>query len=117
LNDEDEAQDILQDTLYRKSFFQQIRKTQSWANALISWIKTIYEERKQSKEVKKDDFDSKLLDSIPEESHDELNSWFDAELLDQAIRSSSSQVLEAVFVLVFWLRIWTIRNVQDARNM
>jgi len=39
------------------------------------------------------------MDSIPDESQDELNSWFDAELLEQAIRSLPAGS-RAVFMLV-----------------
>jgi RNA polymerase sigma-70 factor (ECF subfamily) len=94
LNDEDEAQDILQDTYIE--IFQQIRKL-SHANALISWIKTITVRKAIQRSKKTIRFET--LDSIPEESHDELNSWFDAELLDQAIRSLPAGS-RAVFVLV-----------------
>ncbi len=94
LNDEDDAQDVLQDTYVE--VFQQIKKL-SHPDALISWMKTITMRKAIQKSKKQIRFEP--LDGVPDESHDELNSWFDAELLDQAIRSLPAGS-RAVFMLV-----------------
>jgi RNA polymerase sigma-70 factor (ECF subfamily) len=94
LNDEDEAQDILQDTYIE--VFQQVKKL-SHPDALISWMKTITVRKAIQRSKKTIRFET--LDSIPNESQDELNAWFDAELLDQAIRSLPAGS-RAVFLLV-----------------
>jgi RNA polymerase sigma factor (sigma-70 family) len=94
LNDEDEAQDILQDTYIE--VFQQIKKL-SHPDALISWMKTITVRKAIQRSKKAIRFET--LGSIPDGSQEDLNSWFDAELLEQAIRSLPAGS-RAVFILV-----------------
>ncbi len=93
LNDEEEAHDVLQDTFVE--VFQNIRKL-SHPEALISWMKTIAARKAIRKSKKRLQFEP--LDSV-EESVNDFDSWFDAEVLDQAIFSLPDGA-RAVFVLV-----------------
>ncbi len=93
LNDEDEAHDVLQDTYVE--VFQNISKL-SHPEALTSWMKTIAARKAIRRSKKRLNFES--LDSV-EQSNDDFDSWFDAEMLDTAILSLPDGA-RAVFVLV-----------------
>ena len=93
LNDEDEAHDVLQDTYVE--VFQNIQKL-SHPEALVSWMKTITARKAIQRNKKRLNFET--LDQV-EDSSDEFASWFDAEMLDQAILSLPDGA-RAVFVLV-----------------
>jgi len=94
LNDEDEAHDVLQDTFVE--VFQKIRKLDR-PEALISWMKTITVRKAVYQSKKRLRFEPLL--HAENESSDDFDAWFDAELLDQAIRSLPDGA-RAVFVLV-----------------
>jgi len=94
LNDEEEAQDILQDTYVE--VFQNLKKL-THHEALIGWVKTITIRKAIKKSKKKIYYEP--LDQADQEAGEELNSWFDAELLDQAIRSLPTGA-RTVFMLV-----------------
>lgn len=94
LNDEDEAQDVLQDTYVE--VFQNLKKL-AHHEALIGWMKTITIRKAIKKSKKKIHFEP--LEQTNLEIGEELNAWFDAELLDQAIRNLPAGA-RAVFMLV-----------------
>ncbi|GMQ30410.1 sigma-70 family RNA polymerase sigma factor [Algoriphagus confluentis] len=82
LNDEELAHDVLQDTYVE--VFQQIRNLKH-SEALVSWMKTITA-RKAIKAGKKL-FEFDKLDQNQDPADNQFDSWFDGELLDQAIRA------------------------------
>lgn len=94
LNDEDTAHDVLQDTYVK--VFQEIRNLKH-PEALISWMKTITARKAIEKGKKKFQFEE--LSSAEDQVEDHFESWFDTELLDQAIRSLPPGS-RAVFMLV-----------------
>lgn len=91
LNDKDLAHDVLQDTYVE--VFQQIRHLKH-KEALISWIKTITARKAIKTSKKLFEFDQ--LDQDQEDN--QFDSWFDSELLDQAIRALPPGA-RAVFML------------------
>lgn len=93
LNDEDEAHDVLQDSYVE--IFQNIQKL-SHPEALTSWMKTIAARKAIQRSKKRLKFEP--LDQV-ENTSDDFESWFDAEMLDQAIFSLPDGA-RAVFVLV-----------------
>ncbi|GMQ25204.1 sigma-70 family RNA polymerase sigma factor [Algoriphagus sp. oki45] len=93
LNDEDLAHDVLQDTYVE--VFQQLRSLKQ-PEALIAWMKTITV-RKAIKAGKKL-FEFDHLDQSQDPPDNQFDSWFDGELLDQAIRSLPPGA-RAVFML------------------
>jgi RNA polymerase sigma-70 factor (ECF subfamily) len=93
LNDEELAHDVLQDTYVE--VFQQIRNLKH-PEALISWMKTIAA-RKSIKAGKKQ-FEFDQLDQHHDPVDNQFDSWFDGELLDQAIRALPPGA-RAVFML------------------
>lgn len=93
LNDEDEANDVLQDSYVE--IFQKIR-TLSHPEALLSWMKTITIRKAINQNKKRIHFES--LDNIHPETTDDFDAWFDAEVLDQAIQSLPDGA-RAVFLL------------------
>lgn len=94
LANEEEANDVLQDSYVE--IFQNIRKLEH-PEALISWMKTITI-RKAIKESKKRIHFSPIEDHSPATTEN-FDSWFDAEVLDQAIQSLPDGA-RTVFVLV-----------------
>lgn len=94
LNDEEDAHDVLQDTYVE--VFQQIKKL-THHEALISWMKTITVRKAIQKSKKRIHFEQ--LENANEQVEEELNVWFDVELLDQAIRGLPDGA-RAVFMLV-----------------
>ncbi|MHA7131015.1 RNA polymerase sigma factor [Algoriphagus namhaensis] len=93
LNDEDEAHDVLQDTYVE--VFQNIQKL-SHPEALTAWMKTIAARKAIQRSKKRLQFEP--LDQI-ENSTDDFESWFDAEMLEQAIFGLPDGA-RAVFVLI-----------------
>lgn len=94
LNDEDTAHDVLQDTFIK--VFQEIKNLKH-PEALISWMKTITARKAVEKAKKQIEFER--LSSAEDQCEDHFEAWFDAELLDQAIRSLPPGS-RAVFMLV-----------------
>ncbi|MBN7811375.1 sigma-70 family RNA polymerase sigma factor [Algoriphagus sp. H41] len=94
LNDEDTAHDVLQDTYVK--VFQEIRNLKH-PEALISWMKTIA--ARKAVERAKRQFEFEELSAVDERVEDHFEAWFDAELLDQAIRSLPPSS-RTVFMLV-----------------
>jgi len=94
LNDEEDAHDVLQETYVE--VFQQIKKL-IHHEALITWVKTIAVRKAIQKSKKRIHFEP--LEKANDESTEELNLWFDAEILDQAIRTLPAGA-RAVFMLV-----------------
>jgi len=94
LNDEDTAHDVLQDTYVK--VFQEIRNLKH-PEALISWMKTITARKAIERGRKKFRFEE--LSAAEDQVEDHFGSWFDAELLDQAIRTLPPGS-RAVFMLV-----------------
>lgn len=94
LNDEDTAHDVLQDTYIK--VFQEIRNLKH-PDALVSWIKTITARKAVEKARRQFRFEE--LSAADEQIEDSFESWFDGELLDQAIRSLPAGA-RAVFMLV-----------------
>lgn len=94
LNDEDTAHDVLQDTYIK--VFQEIRNLKH-PDALISWMKTITVRKAVEKARRQFRFEE--LSATDEQVEDFFESWFDGELLDQAIRSLPPGS-RAVFMLV-----------------
>lgn len=94
LNDEDAAHDVLQDTYIR--VFQEIRNLKH-PEALISWMKTITARKAVEKAKKHFQFED--LSMAEDQESDRFESWFDSELLDQAIRNLPAGA-RAVFMLV-----------------
>lgn len=94
VNDEDGAHDVLQDTYVM--VFQEIRNLKH-PEALTSWMKTITARKAIEKAKKKIRFEE--LSASQEKTEEQFEAWFDAELLDQAIRSLPDGS-RAVFLLV-----------------
>jgi RNA polymerase sigma-70 factor (ECF subfamily) len=94
LNDEDEAHDVLQETYVE--VFQNLKKL-THPEALVGWMKTIAVRKAIKKSKKKIHFEP--LEQADQEVGAELNAWFDAELLDQAIRNLPAGS-RAVFMLI-----------------
>ena len=94
LNDEDTAHDVLQDTYVK--VFQEIKNLKH-PEALISWMKTIT--ARKAIEKAKRQFEFEELAMADDQAEDHFEHWFDAELLDQAIRSLPAGS-RAVFMLV-----------------
>lgn len=94
LNDEDAAHDVLQDTYIM--VFQEVRNLKH-PEALVSWMKTITA-RKAIEKVKKQ-FKFEELSMVEDHAADRFESWYDSELLDQAIRNLPAGS-RAVFMLV-----------------
>lgn len=94
VNDEDEANDVLQDSYVE--IFQKIR-TLKHPEALIGWMKTITVRKAILQSRKKIHFEP--IEDAEMETSEEFDSWFDAELLDQAIQSLPDGA-RAVFLLL-----------------
>ena len=94
LNNEELAHDVLQETYVE--VFQQIKNLKH-PEALVSWMKTITA-RKAIKAGKKQ-FEFDQLDQHPDPIDNQFDSWFDGEILDQAIRELPPSA-RAVFMLV-----------------
>ncbi|EPR69327.1 RNA polymerase sigma factor [Cyclobacterium qasimii] len=93
LSDEEEAHDVLQEVYV--DVFQNIRKLKN-PEALISWMKTIAVRKAINCSKKKIYFEP--LDNLEVDTSEAFDSWFDAELLDQAILSLPTGA-KAVFLL------------------
>jgi len=94
LVDEEEAHDVLQDAYVE--IFQNIKKLEH-PEALISWMKTITVRKAISQSKKRIRFET--IESIEHETTEDFDSWFDGEVLDQAIQSLPDGA-RAVFLLV-----------------
>ncbi|MDR7132178.1 RNA polymerase sigma-70 factor (ECF subfamily) [Algoriphagus sp. 4150] len=94
VNDEDEANDALQDAYVE--IFQKIH-TLKHPEALIGWMKTITIRKAILQNKKKIHFEE--IEKVDPESGEEFDSWFDAEILDQAIESLPAGA-RAVFLLL-----------------
>lgn len=94
MNDEDEANDVLQDSYVE--IFQKIH-TLKQPEALIGWMKTITIRKAILQSKKRIHFEP--IEDAEIESNDAFDSWFDAEILDQAIQSLPTGA-RAVFVLL-----------------
>lgn len=93
-NNEDEANDVLQDSYV--DIFQKIH-TLKHSEALIGWMKTITIRKAILHSKKKIHFEP--IENAEMESNEEFDSWFDAEMLDQAIQSLPTGA-RAVFLLL-----------------
>ncbi|WP_339925989.1 RNA polymerase sigma factor [uncultured Cyclobacterium sp.] len=93
LSDEEEAHDILQDVYV--AVFQNIRKLKN-PEALISWMKTIAVRKAINRSRKKIYFEP--VENHEVDTTEAFDSWFDTELLDQAILSLPNGA-KAVFLL------------------
>ncbi|AEL23940.1 RNA polymerase sigma factor [Cyclobacterium marinum] len=93
IGDEEEAHDILQEVYVE--VFQNIRKLKN-PEALISWMKTIAVRKAIHHSKKKIYFEP--VENQEMETTEAFDSWFDAEILDQAILSLPSGA-KAVFLL------------------
>ncbi len=94
VNDEDEANDVLQDSYVE--IFQKIH-TLKHPEALIGWMKTITIRKAILQSKKKIYFEP--IEEVDIESSEAFDSWFDAEMLDQAIESLPTGA-RAVFLLL-----------------
>ncbi|RAI91924.1 RNA polymerase sigma factor [Algoriphagus yeomjeoni] len=94
LNDEDEANDVLQDSYVE--IFQKIHSLKH-PEALLSWMKTITIRKAILQSRKKIHFEP--IEEVAMDSVEDFDSWFDAELLDQAIESLPTGA-KAVFLLL-----------------
>jgi len=94
VNDEDVANDVLQDTYVM--VFQEIRNLKH-PEALISWMKTIT--ARKAIEIAKKKIRFEELSTSEEKTEEQFEAWFDADLLDHAIRSLPDGS-RAVFLLV-----------------
>lgn len=94
VNDEDEANDVLQDSYVE--IFQKIHSLKH-PKALLSWMKTITIRKAILQSRKKIHFEP--IDKLEMDSSDDFDSWFDAEMLDQAIESLPTGA-KAVFLLL-----------------
>ncbi|REG90538.1 RNA polymerase sigma factor [Algoriphagus antarcticus] len=94
MNDEDEANDVLQDSYVE--IFQKIH-TLKHSEALIGWMKTITIRKAILHSRKKIHFEP--IEDVEIESSEDFDSWFDAEMLDQAIQSLPNGA-RAVFLLI-----------------
>lgn len=94
LVDEDEANDVLQDAYVE--IFQNIKKLEH-PEALISWMKTITIRKAIRQSKKRIRFEK--IENIENETTEDFDSWFDAEVLDQAIQSLPDGA-RAVFLLI-----------------
>jgi len=93
-NDEDEANDVLQDSYVE--IFQKMH-TLNHPEALIAWMKTITIRKAILQSRKKIHFEP--IEEVEMESNEKFDSWFDAEMLDQAIRSLPNGA-RAVFLMI-----------------
>lgn len=94
VNDEDEANDVLQDSYVE--IFQKIHSLKH-PEALLSWMKTITIRKAIVQSKQRIHFDP--IEDAEMESSEEFDSWFDAEMLDQAIQSLPAGA-RAVFLLL-----------------
>ncbi|WP_192346512.1 RNA polymerase sigma factor [Algoriphagus sp. Y33] len=94
VNDEDEANDVLQDSYVE--IFQKINALKH-PEALIGWMKTITVRKAILQSKKKIHFEP--IENVEMESNEAFDSWFDAEMLDQAILSLPAGA-RAVFLLL-----------------
>jgi RNA polymerase sigma-70 factor (ECF subfamily) len=94
VNDEDEANDVLQDSYVE--IFQKIHSLKH-PEALLSWMKTITIRKAILQSRKKIHFEP--IEDLEMDSSDDFDSWFDAEMLDQAIESLPTGA-KAVFLLL-----------------
>ncbi|WP_439489262.1 RNA polymerase sigma factor [Algoriphagus sp.] len=94
VNDEDEANDVLQDAYVE--IFQKIHMLRQ-PEALLGWMKTITVRKAILHCKKKIYFDP--IESAETEASEDFDSWFDAEILDQAIESLPTGA-RAVFLLL-----------------
>ncbi|WP_339877035.1 RNA polymerase sigma factor [uncultured Algoriphagus sp.] len=94
VNDEDEANDVLQDAYVE--IFQKIHSLKH-PEALLSWMKTITIRKAILQSRKKIHFEP--IGNLEMDSSDDFDSWFDAEMLDQAIESLPTGA-KAVFLLL-----------------
>jgi RNA polymerase sigma-70 factor (ECF subfamily) len=94
LVDEDEANDVLQDAYVE--IFQNIKKLKH-PEALISWMKTITIRKAIQQSKKRIRFET--IENIENETTEDFDSWFDADVLDQAIQSLPDGA-RAVFLLI-----------------
>lgn len=94
LVDEDEANDVLQDAYVE--IFQNIKKLEH-PEALISWMKTITIRSAIRQSKKRIRFET--IENVEHETTEDFDSWFDAEVLDQAIQSLPDGA-RAVFLLI-----------------
>ncbi|MEN2283597.1 sigma-70 family RNA polymerase sigma factor [Algoriphagus sp. SE2] len=94
LVDEDEANDVLQDAYVE--IFQSL-KNLNHPEALISWMKTITIRKAIRQSKKRIRFET--IENIENETTEDFDSWFDADVLDQAIQSLPDGA-RAVFLLI-----------------
>ena len=94
VNDEDEANDVLQDSYVE--IFQKLH-TLKHPEALLGWMKTITVRKAILQSRKKIHFEP--IEDAKIESNEEFDSWFDADMLDQAIQSLPVGA-RAVFLLL-----------------
>ncbi|MCE7057388.1 RNA polymerase sigma factor [Algoriphagus sp. AGSA1] len=94
VNDEDEANDALQDAYVE--IFQKIH-TLKQPEAILGWMKTITVRKAILYSKKKIYFDP--IEEAEIESSEDFDSWFDTEMLDQAIASLPAGA-RAVFLLL-----------------
>ncbi|MEP1086715.1 sigma-70 family RNA polymerase sigma factor [Algoriphagus sp.] len=94
INDEDEANDVLQDSYVE--IFQKIHTLKN-PEALLGWMKTITIRKAILQSKKKIHFEP--IEEVKMEANEDFDSWFDAEMLDQAIRSLPDGA-RAVFLLI-----------------
>lgn len=94
VNDEDEANDILQDSYVE--IFQKIHSLKH-PEALLAWMKTITIRKAILQTRKKIQFEP--IEDAEKETNDTFDSWFDADMLDQAIESLPAGA-RAVFLLL-----------------
>ena len=94
LIDEDEANDVLQDAY--DEIFQNLKKLKH-PEALISWMKTITIRKAIKQNKKRIKFET--IEGIENEVSNDFDSWFDSEVLDQAIQSLPAGA-RTVFLLI-----------------
>ena len=94
INDEDEANDVLQDAYVE--IFQKLH-TLKHPEALLGWMKTITVRKAIQQNKRKIHFEE--IDERNVGPNEEFDAWFDAEMLDQAIQSLPHGA-RAVFLLL-----------------
>lgn len=94
MDDEDEANDVLQDSYVE--IFQKMH-TLKHAEALIGWMKTITIRKAILQSKKKIHFEK--IEDVDIQSSEAFDSWFDTEMLDQAIQSLPNGS-RAIFLLI-----------------
>lgn len=93
-NNDDEANDVMQDSYVE--IFQKMHSLKH-PEALIGWMKTITIRKAILQNRKKIYFEP--IENVDMETSEAFDSWFDAEMLDQAIRSLPNGA-RAIFLLI-----------------